>query len=604
MVVLTPQRQDTAITVVTVVEKEIASSLPLGATSSISATPSPVTASTPVGITTTAVAANSELLPLRDGGPKAWLVVLGSFLIHSFAFAPTEYIFGIFELHYQIIYPKASASSIAFVGTTGSAVTYLAGFLAGMVADRFGFRRTALCGTVIMTLSLVLASFARHLWILYLTQGVMFGIGASLAYYPAIAAPSHYFSKKRGLATGLAVSGVGVGGLVLAPLTHSLIDNGIASLLIVERKEHFEAHGSFDVLQQEDPESDKAKEDDHDPDAGRRAKDQHEPSFLDALKVFKDARFLSLSLAELAASIGVLIPLYYMQTYAVFIGLSPEKGALVLGLSNGASFAGRVVLGLIADYVSNVRMLLLCSWATAFAVLVLWTIAKSFGTLLLMGLTFGFFAGGYVSLVPVAVAQSFGTKQMASTIGLMYAAAGLGMLGGAPLAGYLLDVTRPTISYLPVTLTAGSTMTLGAIGVSSWAYFNWRSLRARRTSTATTAITVAARYGSTECLDVLLYFEGIDVNIKNRLEGETPLHKAAAYEDPDIALQMVETLINGGALTTIQNKHRQTPYDKAPSDTHGAIKEYLENAALGSHFDARDIEVEDPDSDSPPSDEE
>jgi len=52
----------------------------------------------------------------------------------------------------------------------------------------------------------------------------MFGIGASLAYYPAIAAPSHYFSKQRGLATGLAVSGVGVGGLILAPATHTLID--------------------------------------------------------------------------------------------------------------------------------------------------------------------------------------------------------------------------------------------------------------------------------------------------------------------------------------------------------------------------------------------
>ena len=45
----------------------------------------------------------------------------------------------------------------------------------------------------------------------------MFGIGASLAYYPAISAPSHYFSKQRGLATGLAVSGVGVSGLILAP---------------------------------------------------------------------------------------------------------------------------------------------------------------------------------------------------------------------------------------------------------------------------------------------------------------------------------------------------------------------------------------------------
>lgn len=52
----------------------------------------------------------------------------------------------------------------------------------------------------------------------------MFGVGASLSYYPAVAAPSHWFVSKRGLATGLAVSGVGAGGSFLAPLTHWLID--------------------------------------------------------------------------------------------------------------------------------------------------------------------------------------------------------------------------------------------------------------------------------------------------------------------------------------------------------------------------------------------
>ncbi|KAF9965956.1 hypothetical protein BGZ70_003711 [Mortierella alpina] len=413
--------------------------------------------------------------PLRDGGPRAWLVVFGSFLVHTFAFAPTEYVFGIFELHYHHVFPNATASSIAFVGTTGSAVTYLAGFLAGIVADRFGFRITAFAGTIVMTVSLVLASFSTQLWHLYLTQGILFGIGASLAYYPSIAVPSHYFTKKRGLATGLAVSGVGVGGLVLAPLTHMLIDRfdifwtlrilaalclvvcGVASLLIVERKEHADFDSAVPA-----PKPSIEKSEDLDPLATEQSAVPEKQPFLEALKVFKDARFLSLSLAELAASVGFLIPLYYMQS------------ALILGLSNGASFAGRILLGLASDYVSNARVLLFCSWATAFSVLVLWTVSRSFGMMLLTGLMYGFFAGGYVSLVPVAVAESFGTKHMASTIGLMYATGGLGMLGGAPLAGFLLDVTKPNISYLPVTLTAGVTMLLGAVCITSWAYLNWK----------------------------------------------------------------------------------------------------------------------------------
>ncbi|KAG0264933.1 hypothetical protein BG011_005855 [Mortierella polycephala] len=434
------------------------------------------------------------VVPLaREGGARAWLVVLGSFFIHSFAFAPTEYVFGIFEHHYQNIFPDATASSIAFVGTTGSSVTYLAGFLAGIVADRFGFRITAFIGAIIMTVSLILASFATQLWHLYLTQGILFGIGSSLAYYPAIAAPSHYFSKKRGLATGLAVSGVGAGGLVLAPLTHSLIDKvdifwtlrilaalclvmcGGASMFIVEKKEHLDPNGSVSEQRQGIEEKDQ----EYGSASLETRMETEKTPFFEALKVFKDPRFLSLSLAELAASVGFLIPLYYMQTYSVFINLSADQGALILGLSNGASFAGRILLGLISDYVSNAKVLLFCSWATAFAVLVLWMVSRTFPTMLLMGLMFGFFAGGYVSLVPVAVAESFGTKQMASTIGLMYAAGGLGMLGGAPLAGFLLDVTLPNTSYLPVILTAGVTMLLGALCISCWAYLNRKASRAR-----------------------------------------------------------------------------------------------------------------------------
>jgi len=49
---------------------------------------------------------------------------------------------------------------------------------------------------------------------------------------------------------------------------------------------------------------------------------------------------------------------------------------------------------------------------------------------------------------------------------------------------------------------------------------------------------------------VVLYFDGIDINIKNRLEWETPLHKAVVYEDPDLALMMTELLVNAGASIT------------------------------------------------------
>ncbi|KAF9173116.1 hypothetical protein BGX21_003719 [Mortierella sp. AD011] len=400
---------------------------------------------------------------LLEGGVKGWLAVLGSLLIHCFVFAPTEFVFGVFVLHYQDVFPESPASAIAFVGTTGSAITYIAGFLSGILADRFGFRPTAFAGSVIMALSLVGASFSTQLWHLYVTQGVLFGIGASFAYYPAIAVPSQYFVKHRGLAIGIAVSGTGLGG-------------GSASVLIAEKKVNFVEYEEEQQDQERTMigESFKATEA---TDVETEVKRNNRPSFFQALHVFKNPQFLSLTLAELTVSIGYLIPLYFMQTYAVYIGLSAEQGAFILGLSNGSAFVGRILLGIISDRVSNTKTLLFCCWATAFSVIVFWTFAKSFGMLLLMGMTFCMFVGAYVSLVPVAVAESFGTDTIASMIGLMYGAGGLAMWGGSPLAGYILDLTLPNLSYTPVIMTASISLVLGAIFVTSWAYFHWRATR-------------------------------------------------------------------------------------------------------------------------------
>lgn len=105
---------------------------------------------------------NSPKSSLLEGGLRGWLAVLGSLLIHCFVFAPTEFIYGIFVLHYQNIFPNTPASAIAFVGTTGSALTYISGFLSGILADRFGFRPTAFVGSIVMAISLIGASFATQ----------------------------------------------------------------------------------------------------------------------------------------------------------------------------------------------------------------------------------------------------------------------------------------------------------------------------------------------------------------------------------------------------------------------------------------------------------
>jgi ankyrin repeat protein len=58
----------------------------------------------------------------------------------------------------------------------------------------------------------------------------------------------------------------------------------------------------------------------------------------------------------------------------------------------------------------------------------------------------------------------------------------------------------------------------------------------------------SARFGSLTCLEILVGVEGVDVNIQNKKEGNTPLHLAVQYEeDPEVALSMVDILLDSGA---------------------------------------------------------
>lgn len=58
----------------------------------------------------------------------------------------------------------------------------------------------------------------------------------------------------------------------------------------------------------------------------------------------------------------------------------------------------------------------------------------------------------------------------------------------------------------------------------------------------------SARFGSLTCMELLVHVPGINVNLRNKNEGNTPLHLAVLYdEDPEVAVGMVDVLLDAGA---------------------------------------------------------
>jgi MFS family permease len=162
---------------------------------------------------------------IPDGGKLAWGAVVGSFLIHVVALG-IHYSFGIFLLHYgeNNFKGRASSSQISLIGTLGYGVMFFIAVLSGRSADSFGFSKTVGCGALLIGLGYGLAAFSTHLWHLYITQGIIVGLGTSLIYFPAIAVIAQWWDKKLPLANGLAMAGSGFGGMTYSALTQVLLD--------------------------------------------------------------------------------------------------------------------------------------------------------------------------------------------------------------------------------------------------------------------------------------------------------------------------------------------------------------------------------------------
>src|ERR1700735_3014155 len=151
-----------------------------------------------------------------------WFVVGGAFAVTLVGFG-SAYTFSAFVESLQRDF-GASRGSVSLVFSLAGFLYFGLGIVSGPLADRFGSRRLAVAGMILTGLGLAAASLAHSLLEVYAAYGLGVGVGVGCAYVPAIGAVQRWFVRRRGFASGLAVSGIGVGTLVMPPLASLLID--------------------------------------------------------------------------------------------------------------------------------------------------------------------------------------------------------------------------------------------------------------------------------------------------------------------------------------------------------------------------------------------
>ncbi|KAG7007747.1 hypothetical protein G7Y79_00008g023850 [Physcia stellaris] len=205
-----------------------------------------------IAISETSVDKGEDLAP-PDGG-YGWVCVGACFIINAFSWGLTTS-YGIYLAFYlnHGSFPGAQPLDFAFVGGSTFGAAMLSAPIVTVLARKYGTRMPMFIGVCSISAGFIAASFATKTWQLYISQGVMIGIGIGFLFIPSLAILPQWFLKRRSLANGITGAGSGVGGILFSLSTAAMIDrlslqwslritgimvfimNGIATILIKDR---------------------------------------------------------------------------------------------------------------------------------------------------------------------------------------------------------------------------------------------------------------------------------------------------------------------------------------------------------------------------------
>jgi hypothetical protein len=163
-------------------------------------------------------------LPPVDGGLAAWRLLLAAFVFEALLWGFPLSV-GVFQDYYAHLPAFTNSAYISAIGTTASGISYLGAPLATPLIRRWAKYRThmILVGWPLCILGLVAGSFANTLGTLLLTQGIMYGVGFIIFYYPILSMVDEFWIRRRGMAYGLLCSASGASGAIMPVLLQVLL---------------------------------------------------------------------------------------------------------------------------------------------------------------------------------------------------------------------------------------------------------------------------------------------------------------------------------------------------------------------------------------------
>jgi OFA family oxalate/formate antiporter-like MFS transporter len=332
-----------------------------------------------------------------------------------------------------------SISEVTLTFTISIFVLGVSAFFGGLWLNRTGPRVVALTGGVLYGLGVFLASFsANKLWWLYLSYGLIGGIGLGFGYIVPVAVLVKWFPDRRGLITGVAVGGFGAGALITAPVATSLIQSvGVLTTFAYLGVAYLVVTVIGGLFMRNPPEGwrpmgwvQTASE--------TRQRARHDYTLREALHTWQwYALWLLLFLNTFA---GISIISQEAPIFQELVGVTAVVAASMVGIASIGNAVGRVMWAWVSDLLSRRTTFLVMF---LLQVVLFWFLPSITTVALMTILTFIVLMcyGGGFGTMPAFAADYFGSKNVGPIYGLMLTAWGVASAVGPLLIAYMRETT-------------------------------------------------------------------------------------------------------------------------------------------------------------------
>ncbi len=347
---------------------------------------------------------------------RRYLVVLGAIMIQVCLGAIYSW-----SLYNQPLAQKYGWSVDAIVLAYSIAIFVFAftTMFSGRLYDKIGPQKVTAIGAFFYTLGMILSAFSTQLWMLYLSYGVLAGIGVGFAYVCPLSTCVKWFPTHKGFITGIAVGAFGSGSLIFKTLIETLLENvgvvhtfiylGVIFGILV-------LCGGM-LLKLPDEQASKNSN-----------SDNIDMTLKDMLKT---SSFYYIWIIYLLASMPGLLVIGLAKNIGLeLVNLSPSVAAGAVSVIALFNAGGRLIWGIISDRIGRLPVVIVLFILTIFSLLIKAIIPLNLTLyyISLIGVAFSF--GGFLSVFPAITSEFYGIRNLGANYGVIFQAYGIAALFG------------------------------------------------------------------------------------------------------------------------------------------------------------------------------